>query len=70
MYLKSFSSLDIRLYLTEEWNKKKSSDLVVNPFLDHLVLGLAKHKLVFFFFFLCDLGTIVSIFIFFPNYFY
>ena len=51
MYLKSFSSLDIGLYLTEEWNKKKSSDLVVNPFLDHLVLGLAKHKLVFFFFF-------------------
>ena len=50
MYLKSFSSLDIGLYLTEEWNKKKSSDLVVNPFLDHLVLGLAKHKLVFFFF--------------------
>ena len=49
MYLKSLSSLDIRLYLTEEWNKKKSSDLVVNPFLDHLVLGLAKHKLVFFF---------------------
>ena len=45
MYLKSLSSLDIRLYLTEEWNKKKPSDLVVNPFLDHLVLGLAKRKL-------------------------
>ena len=45
MHLKYFSSLDIRLYLTEEWNKKKSSDLVVNPFLDHLVLSLAKHKL-------------------------
>ena len=25
--------------------QKKSSDLVVNPFLDHSVLGLAKHKL-------------------------
>ena len=25
--------------------KKKPSDLVVNPFLDHLVLGLAKRKL-------------------------
>lgn len=43
--LKSFSSLDIGLYLAEKWHKETPSNLVVNPFLDHLLLGLAKHKL-------------------------